>query len=232
MSSRDVIRRVHLRAGRRGVGQRDAGKKCTSVRVSVNKRARRARQTSRPSARVAARPELSRAREMDCRGACARLERASATRGRVGTVGALLRARSHARRTADDSGAGRWSSGRRVTHLCVARKAQPRGVRATKYQRFRRRAVVADPAHVGVRPSRARALSGVRVPVAGFGESALFRLSRGALANRFARDSVTNSQSRKKQIVSIRSGENFHVDFGVGNETKLDRTGVERVEHR
>ena len=60
-------------------------------------------------------------------------------------------------------GAGRRSSGRRETHLCVARQAQPRGVRAAEHQRFRRRAVVAGPAHVGVRPSRARALGGVRV---------------------------------------------------------------------
>ena len=41
MSARDVIRRVDLRAGRRGAGQRDAGKrKSTSVRFGVNKRAR------------------------------------------------------------------------------------------------------------------------------------------------------------------------------------------------
>lgn len=60
-------------------------------------------------------------------------------------------------------GAGRRSSRRRETHLCVARQAQPRGVRAAEHQRFRRRAVVAGPAHVGVRPSRARALGGVRV---------------------------------------------------------------------
>ena len=90
MSARVFARRDSPCAPARGTsgsGSAGCGEKvhCTSVRVSVNKRARRARQTSRTSARVAARPELSRAREMDCRGACARLERASATRGRVGT---------------------------------------------------------------------------------------------------------------------------------------------------
>lgn len=151
--------------GSRGAGQRDAGKrKSTSrlTRVGVNKRAR-ARQTSRPRARAAARRELARTREMDGRGAFVPPERASATRGRVGTRARDSERARNARRTADDSGRREASSGRRETHLCVARQAQPRGVRAAEHQRFRRRAVVAGPAHVGVRPSRARALGGVRV---------------------------------------------------------------------
>lgn len=92
--------------GSRGAGQRDAGKrKSTSrlTRVGVNKRAR-ARQTSRPRARAAARRELARAREMDGRGAFVPPERASATRGRVGTRARDSERARNARRTADDSG--------------------------------------------------------------------------------------------------------------------------------
>lgn len=91
--------------GSRGAGQRDAGKQKTKkhIRPRVNKRAR-ARQTSRPRARAAARRELARAREMDGRDAFVPPERASATRGRVGTRARDSERARNARRTADDSG--------------------------------------------------------------------------------------------------------------------------------
>lgn len=113
-------------------------------------------------------------------------------------------------------GAGRRSSGRRVTHLCVARQAQPRGVRAAEHQRFRRRAVVAGPAHVGVRPSRARALSGVRVPDTGFGESALFAFSRALprVRGKSSRARLSEKQSEPKKTNRL-SGR----AFGFATET-------------
>ena len=94
MPARDVIRRVDLRAGRRGAGQRGGETKSTSVRVGVNKRAR-ARDKLRDHAR-GRQLDGARARSRD-----GRSRRVRATGEGVGdaavalNAGALLRARPH-----------------------------------------------------------------------------------------------------------------------------------------
>ena len=154
-----VIRRVDLRA--RDVGERVSGmrgnekaKMGISVRVGVNKRAR-ARGGRDRRARAAARRLLARAREMDGRGVAARDRRASATRGRVGTR-ARGGARPHSRPTADDSGRREAGSGTSrdapVRRAAVARRAESARQNTSA---FADEQSVADPAHVGVRPSRA-----------------------------------------------------------------------------
>lgn len=124
--------------GSRGAGQRDAGnkkRKSTSGRVLTSALARDKRRDHARgrrldgSSRALARWTVA---TRSCHRRGRRRRAVASARGRATPSAPATRVAPPTTR-----GAGRRSSGRRVTHLCVARQAQPRGVRAAEHQRFR-----------------------------------------------------------------------------------------------
>ena len=147
----------------RGTGEAGSagmnGEKRKSVRPALVLTMPSARATNFEATRAhGSRARRSRAREGVGNDRRFRVHLAAVARGRRGRRRVSTERALQARRCRRRLGApGNISSGvARVSHLFIARQAQPRGVRAAEYQRFGRRAVVARAAHVCVRPSRLR----------------------------------------------------------------------------